>query len=157
YQGRRVLEFGSASGAVCFGLEKRGAEVVTFDLAPNAQWDIVPIASLPDLGLHYRNRTVELRRLRHSFWFRHAALGSPARVVYGQIYEVPAAIGPVDVAFFGSILLHLRDPFLALANGARFAREAVVVTDLLGEPWLPEFPTGKSWSARLRRRICSWL
>jgi predicted nicotinamide N-methyase len=33
YEGRRVLEFGTASGAVTFALEQRGAEVVSFDLA----------------------------------------------------------------------------------------------------------------------------
>jgi hypothetical protein len=30
------------------------------------------------------------------------------------VYDMPPAIGPVDVAVYGSILLHLRDPFRAL-------------------------------------------
>jgi hypothetical protein len=59
-------------------------------------------------------------------------------VVYGSIYDLPAGIGPVEVATFGSILLHLRDPFLALANAARFARETMIVTDLFhGNEWEP--------------------
>jgi hypothetical protein len=44
---------------------------------------------------------------------------------------VPASIGPVDVTTFGCVLLHVRDPFLALARGAALARERVVVTELL--------------------------
>ncbi len=50
-------------------------------------------------------------------------------MVHGSIYAIPDAIGPVDVCLFGSILLHLRDPFLALQNGCRLTRETVVVTD----------------------------
>src|SRR5207245_5263747 len=109
-----------------------------------------------------RNRQIQLQRLRNSYWFGHEALGSSARVVHGRIYEVPAAIGPVDVAFFGSILLHLRDPLLALANGARFARETVVVTDLFHNPWalyLPALPGGGKrplW-VRARLKLARWL
>src|SRR5437879_13854693 len=40
YHGKRVLEFGTASGARAFGLRTRGGAVVTFDLAPRAQGDI---------------------------------------------------------------------------------------------------------------------
>jgi hypothetical protein len=56
---------------------------------------------------------------------------SNAKVVYGNVYSIPKEIGAVDIAVYGSILLHLRDPFLALQNGARLARGALVVTDVL--------------------------
>lgn len=46
-------------------------------------------------------------------------------------YAVPAAIGPVDIATFGSVLLHVRDPFLALQNALRLTRETVIVTEPL--------------------------
>lgn len=48
----------------------------------------------------------------------------------GVVYDIPEAIGPVDVAVYGSILIHLRDPFLALQNGARLARETMIVADV---------------------------
>jgi hypothetical protein len=51
-------------------------------------------------------------------------------MVNGVAYEIPEGIGPVDVAVFGSILLHLRDPFLALENGARLAQDAIIVADV---------------------------
>jgi hypothetical protein len=51
--------------------------------------------------------------------------------VYGSVYDVPAAIGPVDVATFCAVLLHTRDPFQALFNGSRLARDTVVVTEIV--------------------------
>jgi len=54
-------------------------------------------------------------------------------MVNGIVYDIPRSIGPVDVAIYGSILLHLRDPFLALENGARLAKEAMIVADV--SPW----------------------
>jgi hypothetical protein len=162
YQGKRVLEFGTASGAVCFGLEQRGAEVIAFDLAPNAQWDIVPIARHPDLAGQRANRQLQLERLRNSFWLGHEATRSRSKVVHGSIYDVPASIGGVDVTVFGSILLHLRDPFLALTNGARLAREVVVVTDHLRRPWVPHLAprpgtNAAPWWARARRKLSRWI
>jgi hypothetical protein len=57
--------------------------------------------------------------------------------VYGSVYDVPAAIGAVDVATYCSVLLHLRDPFQALASGLRLTRETAVVTEIT-----PEGPGG---------------
>ena len=37
----------------------------------------------------------------------------------------------VDISTFGSILLHLRDPFLALQVALRLTRKTVVITDRL--------------------------
>jgi hypothetical protein len=50
--------------------------------------------------------------------------------VYGSIYDLPGeAIGPVDIATFCSILLHLRDPFLALHKVLPLTRETLIVSD----------------------------
>ena len=51
-------------------------------------------------------------------------------MVDGLVYDIPPHIGPEDVADFGSILLHLRGPPLALQNGVRLVREAIIVSDL---------------------------
>ncbi len=58
--------------------------------------------------------------------------------MYGSVYEVPATIGPVDIATFCSVLLHVRDPFLALYNGLRLTRETVVVTEIVGSRLFPD-------------------
>ena len=42
FRGKRVLDVGAASGFLTFEMEKRGAEVVSFDMASPAQWQFVP-------------------------------------------------------------------------------------------------------------------
>jgi hypothetical protein len=69
-------------------------------------------------------------RLNNGWWLAHRLCRSRANVVYGDVYDVPEAIGPVDVATFGAILLHVRDPFQALYNALRLTRETVIVTDV---------------------------
>jgi hypothetical protein len=75
-------------------------------------------------------RRQHMRRINNGYWLCHRVFNSRARVVHGVAYDIPASIGPVDVAIYGSVLLHLRDPFLALQNGARLAREAIIVADV---------------------------
>ena len=132
-KGKRVLELGTASGFMCFEMERRGARVVAYDLSEHQSWDVVPMAGLDNSQQHIMARKAHIRRLNDGFWLAHRAFESQARVVYGDVYSVPEEIGPVDIATFGSILLHLRDPFLALERSLRLVTDRVVVTDL--SPW----------------------
>ncbi|MGD1941235.1 MAG: class I SAM-dependent methyltransferase [Leptolyngbyaceae cyanobacterium] len=129
FQGKRVLEIGTASGHLCFSMEKLGAEVVAYDLSDQQQWDIVPYAKSD-----YKQRIIErkkhINQLNNSFWLAHKAYNSHAKVMYGTVYDIPDDIGQFDICTFGSILLHLRDPFLALQRAASHATETVIVTDL---------------------------
>jgi hypothetical protein len=131
--GKRVLELGPASGYLTFEMERRGAQVVAYDLSEHQSWDCVPMASNPYARQHVEDRKIHARRLNDSFWLAHRAFQSNAQVVYGDIYSIPASIGLVDVAVFGCILLHLRDPFLGLERALRLTRETAVVVDLA--PW----------------------
>lgn len=132
FNGKRVLDVGAASGILSFHAEQQGAEVVSFDLSEDYDWDIVPFAENDNAGARQQRRA-HLRRINNGYWLCHRAFNSQARMVNGVVYDIPEAIGPVDVAIYGSILLHLRDPFLALENGARLARETMIVADL--SPW----------------------
>lgn len=129
FAGKRVLDVGAASGILSFHIEQQGAEVVSFDLSDEYDWDIVPFEA-NDHEASRMDRRSHLRRINNGYWFCHKALGSRARMVNGIVYDIPQAIGPVDVSVFGSILLHVRDPFLALENGARLAQEAIIVADV---------------------------
>lgn len=154
--GKRVLEFGTASGFLCFNMEQRGADVVALDLAPDAPWDVVPLSRYPDLDHFLQHKRDISARMRNGYWLCHEAFESQARVVYGSVYQVPAAIGPVEVCTFGSILLHLRDPFLALANGLRLTRETVVVTEVLddiGGQAPTDAPVKPTFRQRARRKL----
>ncbi|HEX3464299.1 MAG TPA: hypothetical protein VHS78_09665 [Candidatus Elarobacter sp.] len=126
--GKRVLEVGTASGFLCFEMERRGAEVVAYDLGSGDAWDVVPFAGRDDAA-EAAERSRHIERLNKSWWFNHAAFGSRARVVYGTVYAIPESIGKVDVCTFGSILMHLRDPFLALQRAAALSPRTMIVTE----------------------------
>jgi len=175
-EGKRVLEVGTASGFVCFAMEKQGAEVVAFDLSPEQTPDIVPFARA-DVQRADSDHRAHVKKLNNAFWLSHRLLGSRARVVYGTAYAIPAAIGPVDVATLGCVLLHLRDPFLALVNAARLTRQTIVITEpVVVRSWLkrlllrqvagpaalffPEFRTATpltTWWVLTPEVIQSWL
>jgi SAM-dependent methyltransferase len=127
--GKRVLELGAASGFLTTYMERQGAEVVAYDLSEEHSWDVVPFAAndAARFGEIYREH---LRKLNNGFWLNHRAQNLSARLVHGTVYTVPEAIGQVDVATFASILLHLRDPFLALQTSLRLVRDTVIVTDV---------------------------
>lgn len=127
-RGKRVLEFGAASGFLTTYLERSGADVVAYDLSENYSWDIVPFDGV-DHQRYDARRKEHMRRLNNGFWLNHTAQGLRAKLVHGTVYDVPAAIGKVDISTFCAILLHLRDPFLALQNAARLTAEKIIVTE----------------------------
>jgi len=134
-EGKRVLEMGTASGFLCFYMERQGAEVVAYDLSESDSWDIVPYWTMSTEQVQKlvseRKRLIAL--LNNGYWFAHRAMNSRAQVVYGSVYGVPEEIGPVDIVTFTSILLHVRDPFLAMAGASRLARESMVITEKVRE------------------------
>ena len=131
FSGKRALDIGTANGMICFEIERQGGDVIAFDLSKDYSWDLVPYARHKDHEYISHGHRYHIESLNNAYWFCHQCLKSSARVVYGDVYHIPAQIGEVDIIIYGSILLHLRDPFLALQSGTRLAREAVVVTDVL--------------------------
>ena len=130
--GRRVLEIGTASGFLCFYMERQGAEVVAFDLDDTREGDLVPYTGRHDPSAVANGRAYH-GRVNNGYWLCHQALQSKARVVYGTVYQLPTQIGPVDLTTVCSVLLHLRDPFLALQNAARLTTGTIVVTEPIGK------------------------
>jgi SAM-dependent methyltransferase len=142
FAGKRVLDVGCANGALSFYLESKGAEVVSFDLDKTGGMDLVPYAKWSEFQSVQQGHKGFVDRLNNAYWLAHRLMKSKAKVVYGHVYAIPEAIGPVDVCVFGSCLLHFRDPFLALQNGLRLTKETVIVTDVLPEPPPPAAPMG---------------
>lgn len=145
--GKRVLEVGAADGFITFQMERQGAHVVSYDLSDQFGWDVVPYARIleRDAGRDDDGDWVTseetfkagIRRLNNAYWLCHRAFGSTASLVHGTVYDVPGEIGEVDVCTFGSLLLHTRDPFGALASALRLTRETVIVTEPRGRIRLP--------------------
>ncbi len=147
FTGKRVLELGTADGFLGFEMERRGGSVVSYDLSPQHSWDVVPYAHVAygdpkrnqggDWVLDRSRFEEKISKLNNAFWLSHRAYGSKSAMVYGNIYSVPEAIGTVDISTFGSILLHTRDPFLALETSARLTKETIIVTEKASRLSLP--------------------
>ena len=137
FNGKRALDVGCASGMLSqfmVGNQQAGADVVSYDLDKSGDWDLIPFAKWDWYENSSNERKAMIDRLNNAYWLGHRLTKSKAKVVYGVVYAIPDAIGPVDVAVFGAILLHLRDPFLALQNGLKLAKETAIVTGSLRSP-----------------------
>jgi SAM-dependent methyltransferase len=129
FRGKRALDVGTASGFLTFEMEKRGAEVVSFDMASPAQWQLVPFRAKGfDVARKQKGIESALVPVRNAYWLAHRLLKSRARVHYGDIYNIPDEIGQFDVVLLGMVLPHLREPFYALAQTTRLSRDAVIIT-----------------------------
>jgi SAM-dependent methyltransferase len=110
--GKRALDIGTFDGFWAFEMERRGAEVVALDVerVEAAEW---PPASRSEMERRAREWGVDLGR---GFELASGLLGSSARRVICNVYDLDGETidGPVDFAFSGAILLHLRDPVRAL-------------------------------------------
>jgi hypothetical protein len=135
-QGKKVLEMGTADGFLCFSMERLGAEVTAYDLSSGQSWDIVPYAR-DNFNELDQQRKAHIESINNAYWYCHRAFQSRAKMVYGSVYAVPEEIGPVDIATFGAILLHVRDPFLALQSVLAHTRETVIISEPLWGFQLP--------------------
>lgn len=155
FDGRRVLELGPATGHFTFFLEQDGADVVSFEVGYDASIDLLPPFTQEDIEPLRTTLMTKLERVNNSWWFLHRDKGSAAKIVYGNIYDMPADLGMFDDVFFGSILLHLRNPFLAMEQASLRTTKRLIVTDMvygdLDNPThLTRIANGLRW--RMRRR-----
>jgi SAM-dependent methyltransferase len=118
--GLRALDIGTFDGFWAFEMEKRGAEVVAIDV------ETIDSAEWPPLNRERLLRDAAAHQLELGRGFRLAKdlLDSSAERVICSVYELtPDAIGgPVDFIFEGALLLHLRDPVLALERARNTLR-----------------------------------
>jgi SAM-dependent methyltransferase len=129
YAGRTALDVGTATGFLTFEMEKRGASVTSFEMASPTQYQFVPYAAdRPHREAQLERWTSVLERVKNGYWLAHERLGSKARAFYGDVYDLPEALGSFDVVILGMILPHLRDPMRALESAAARSRDLVVVS-----------------------------
>ncbi len=131
--GRSVLEFGPASGWLTVWMTRQGAEVVIIDLGWDLSTDLMPLATF-DLEMTRREQVALAAKVENSWWYLRKAYGHSARAVYAPVYDLPPDLGRYDVSVFGSLLLHLRDPFTALEQAASVTDDTIVVVDRLVVP-----------------------
>ena len=153
--GLRVLEVGTFEGFWAFELERRGAEVTALDVETIQALDWPP-----------RLRPAEDGIRGEGFEIASAALGSEVRRVGCSIYEAtPERLGGTfDLVFCGSVLIHLRDPMLALERMAGLCSGRLILADeysrrLAVLPFLnaAEFRGETPWSTWWRPSPKAWL
>lgn len=157
FNNKRVLEIGPASGFVTSYIEKEGADLVGLDLSENHSWDVVPFANL-NIEEIVSKRKEHIRKLNNSYWLVHRLLNLKAKLVYGSVFCLPEEIGKFDIVVLGSVLLHLRDPFLALQKCSEKAKDCIIVTDMLSHYYfLSRLNPLRFVSKKLRRAKMGFL
>jgi tRNA (mo5U34)-methyltransferase len=160
--GMRVLDVGTFEGFWAFELERRGAEVVALD-----------VDDLQDLDWPPRLRPApDAERRGGGFALAHRALESRVERVAMPVYEArPERLGHFDLVFCGSVMIHLRNPMLALERIAALCGGRLIFADeysrrldrlrwlgigggaeFLGEsPWMTWWrPGSRTWVAMIR-------
>ena len=161
--GKRALDVGTMDGFWAFELERRGARVTALDLDDPAALDWPP--RLRRAG---EARAAEGADLAEGSGFEvaHRALGSAVERRTMSVYEAtPEALGgPFDLVFCGSVLIHLRDPMLALERMAGLCRGRLVLAEEYSRKldWVPrlkvaEFRGESPWMTWWRPSSRTWL
>lgn len=130
--GKRFLEIGAASGFVSFEAERRGAEVVSFDMERPEQRQFIP-----GQGSDLHATATAIEQLKNAYWLAHASHRSRARAYYGDIYDMSDDLGSFDIVFLGQVLVHLRDPLRAIEQAAHRCTDTLIITEGMYRSWRP--------------------
>ena len=154
--GTRVLELGPATGYLTFYMERMGAEVVSFEAGFDVSIDMLPVQGRdsPEGKLQVMQDTID--RNHDAWWYLHRTLGSSAKFVQGNIYDMPADLGTFDITLVGAILLHLREPWGALSEAARRTTETMIVTEPLQDDWQDPESNIMRFSPSAEHHVTNW-
>jgi len=155
FGGARVLELGPASGYLTFHMERQGADVVAFEGGFDVPVDLLPVGGR-DMFEEQQRFMPTVDRVHNAWWYMHRQYGSGAKLVHGRIYDLPGDLGEFDVSVFGAILLHLREPWGALAEAARRTRRRIVVTELVQDTEAPLESNIMRFSPLATHEITNW-
>ena len=135
--GRRCLDVGTFDGFWAFEMERRGAsEVVAVDILDPKRWDW-PAGS--DDAIVREMAT--MKAAGAGFELASAALGSSVKRLEMSVYDLdPAVVGLFDFVYVGSLLLHLRDPVLALERVRSVVRGDLLLVDAIDPELARVFP-----------------
>lgn len=141
FKGKRVIDVGAASGYLSFEMEKNGADVVSFDMPNGSYWD-----HLINRG-YTPPKPERTNGLFNSYEYLHEKLKSNNKIFRANIYDrLPDEIGEFDVAVFGTMLSHVRDPILALMNILYKVKDyAILINPFQDNPSFYRNVNGSTW------------
>jgi tRNA (mo5U34)-methyltransferase len=155
--GVRALDVGALDGFWSFELERRGAAVTALDVERPEDLDWPPRLRAGAAGESPRGAAFEIAA---------RALGSAVRRVALSVYDAtPEHLGGrFDLVFCGSVLIHLRDPMLALERMAALCQGRLVLAEEYSRrlEWLPgpgaaEFRGESPWMTWWRPSSRAWV
>ena len=147
-KGKRCLDVGTFDGFWAFEMEGRGGEVMAIDVLDPLQWDW-PAGS--------EQATVEAINARkrggRGFELVAQIRGSTVDRRQLSVYDLgPDELGTFDLVYLGSLLLHLRDPVMALERVRSVCSGTLIVCDaisplysLIPEPLATLDGNGRPW------------
>lgn len=125
--GQRVLDAGTFDGYWAFEFERRGAaEVVALDVARRYDLDYPP-------GVRARMPQAQLDEpMGQGFEVAKAILGSRVERRLASVYSLaPDTHGTFDTSHIGNVLVHLRDPALALQRLAAVTTGTCIISETI--------------------------
>lgn len=129
--GKTVIDVGPAHGFFAFQFEERGAdEVATVELP---QWSAHDgSAQLKEKFGEEDVDTVNEPYLHNTLAFAIEARNSQVKQFFYSIYDInPENVGMYDIAFCGSLLIHLTDPLRALYALRSVTREYAIIATVI--------------------------
>ncbi|MGH9125688.1 MAG: class I SAM-dependent methyltransferase [Acidimicrobiales bacterium] len=122
--GTRVLDLATADGFWAFEFERRGAKVSALDIDSTADVDLpAPVRQLS-------SERGYADPIGTGFDLAHRLLKSRVERISGSIYDLdPDHLGRFDLVHAGDVLLHLRDPLLALQQIRRVTGGEALLAD----------------------------
>jgi len=134
--GSRVLDVATADGFWAFEFERRGGTVTALDVDSTDQID------LPVPARHHAIDRGVTDALGDGFALAHRLLGSKVTRVTGSVYHLdPDRLGTFDLVHSGDVLVHLRDPNLALQRIRSMTGGFALLSDVF-DPLLDDGPGG---------------
>lgn len=132
FEGKTCLDIGTASGYLSFEMEKRGGIVTSFDADDASRYHFLPFKNslyTTNYKLWSQQTNEWLEKLHNSYWMAHRLLESKAKVFYGDVYNIPVELGMFDIVIIGQIMIHLRDPILALASISKVCNDTLIIAE----------------------------
>jgi SAM-dependent methyltransferase len=132
FKGKTCLDVGAASGFLSFEMEKRGGIVTSFDADDASRFSFLPFKDslyMTDRELKFKHVNKWLNKLKNSYWLAHRLLRSNAKVFYGDVYNIPTELGRFDIVMVGQIMIHLRDPVLALTSISNVCNNTLIISE----------------------------
>ena len=137
---KTVLNLGQSNGFLSFHAEKQGAtDVTSIDLdiknvnytEPYKNRDVVPRFKC-NWQEELKGLMKEVERRRNAYWYTHKALNSKAKLIHAHACVLPRDLGVYDISILYTMLVHIRDPYLALQNMLRHTGEKVIIIEVGG-------------------------